>query len=793
MPPGAGPIPETIAHYKILGLLGSGGNGDVYLAEDPRLGRRVAIKVLAARHQSDPVRARRFLVEAQAAAKLDHPNICSVFEVGECEDGPFIVMPYVEGESLSQRLARGPLTLEQALDLGMQVLDALGEAHAAGLVHRDIKPANIMINRRDQAKVLDFGLAKAMSGAPDLGLPQDTLTGAGLVVGTLAYMSPEQLKGQDVDARTDLYSFGTVLFQMVTGRQAFEAGSQAEIISEILTVNPRLQTSSLRILHPTFARILDRALEKDRQNRYPSAKAFREDLAAFRAVLDMDGPTAQFPVAGTTETIPAARPRRAWIRPAALGAGLVLAAAWGILLWRRIPSAASSSTLARPIAVLPLINAGGDEDLDYFSDGLTEGLVDCLTHLPQARVIAESSLRRYRGAAPDVLALARDLGVGSVVQGRILAHRDTVTVELELTDAYDRHRIWGMRVEQAGRDLVALQNEVTSRLLEQLGAGGNGVARLHTSNDAFQLYLKGRYFAGKFTPEDMGRALAYFEQAIAKDPGFALPYLGMAKAYWGMCNTFQSARDTLPKAKAAAERALALDPDLGEAHAALGITTLVLDHDWARAEASLLRGTQLDPGAPRTWEQYGYLLARAGKVAEARKALDRAVELDPQSTEPLVSRVTARIFARDFRGGRADAERMLALVPDFWFGQLMKGLCIFQGGDREEGLQWIQRSTRGGSPFALAEYGFYLGQAGRRQEAQAILRQLRWDRDAGKGFVSHTHLAMVLAGLGERKEAIRELEQAVPEKDELLVGLPVSPNWDPLRGDPDFLRLLATL
>jgi len=792
-------------HYRVERLLGTGGMAKVYLAIDERLQRPVALKVLPGRLDDAIATEARFLREARAAAQLDHPNVCAIYEVGQTPEGHFIAMQLVEGETLAARLQRRRLTLREAADIAIQVLDALAEAHGKGIVHRDIKPANIMLTPKEQVKVLDFGLA--LTSAPGTDPSLLGLTQSGMVVGTVPYMSPEQLRGETTTPRSDLFSVGTMLYEMATGHRPFQAGSGVEVMSAILREVPPLladeRAASSGGVSPALRRILRHALEKDPARRFASAAEFRGELEVLREGLsgsnDQTRAEQRAVLSGLSETLrnsSAIVRRHQGLRWSLTTLTFVAALAGGWLGWSRIFPASSIES----VAVLPILNQSGDPDLDWMCEGLGEQLTQQISRLPKLKVIARSSTLRYRGQDLDLAAVGRDLGVKALLVGRLQKHRDAASLSFELVQAADRRFLWGHRIDRPADHLVETQNtlaeEVGGALSGRLGpeerqalAGG----RVKATAEAYQLYLKGRHYADKWTPEDLGRAMAYFEQAAEKDPAFALVHVGLANAWWGMASTFKPSGEVMPKVKAEAQKALALDANLAEAHTALGIATFILDRDHPTAEASLLRGIALNPSSSSAHGQYGYFLTLHARKAEAFRELDRAVELDPRSSTYLIIRAISGTFLTEPERALQDAQRALQLEPEAWFAWMVIAMNEFQKGKVAEALRDIDKATASGSSHALACKGYFLGRSGRKDDAARVLATLEEMRQSRKGFVSPTNLAYVQLGLGQEAEALKNLQLSETLREESAVGMKVDPFLSSLRAKPEFRSLLEKI
>ncbi|MFL6244591.1 MAG: protein kinase domain-containing protein [Thermoanaerobaculia bacterium] len=754
-------VGSKVGPYEVLGLLGEGGMGQVYRGRDPRLGREIAIKVLARDALQDAEATGRLEREARAIAALSHPNIVAVYDVGR-EDGSFyLVTELLEGKTLRDTMQPPPMNWRRAVEIGAEVADGLAAAHAKSIVHRDLKPENIFITDSGRVKILDFGLAQTdpmLSQRDEREMPTAKWfqTHPGTVIGTLGYMSPEQLRGESVDPSADLFSLGCILFEMVTLRKPFQRDSGAATIAAILKDDlPRDVLSAA--VPAEFQRIIEGCVEKSPSTRFQSARDLALTLRAIGSSTSMANDVVR-------------------------------------TLTRRRASKTIDS-----IAVLPLANASNDPNSEYLSDGITEGIINKLSQLPKLKVMARSTMFRYKNRGVDAQSVGRELRVRAVLTGVVKTVGQRLQISVELVDSLDGAQLWGETYSRELADLLKLQEEMSREIAEKLrlkltGAEKKKLRKRTTDNsEAYQLYLKGRYHWNKRTEESLRKGVQFFREAIESDPSFAAAYAGMADCFISMATNIPlPPRETMPKAKAAALRAVEIDEGMAEGWASLGAVRWWFDWDWEGAEEAYRRAIALNPNYANAHDGYSMLLAARGRFDEAVEQISKASDLDPLSLIIAVHAGWPFYFARDLESAIHRFRKALELDENFIPAHGWLGMALGQQHRHREALDAFNRALEVDRiPILTTMLAHTHAIAGDREMALKLLEDLM--NTARKRYISPYDIAVVHAGLGDKQAAIEHLQGALDDRSPWMVFLPVDPRLDGLRGEPAFARIMAAL
>jgi len=827
---------QSLSHYRVLSLIGAGGMGEVYLAEDTHLGRKVALKLLPKEFTEDPKRVRRFELEARAASSLNHPNIVTIFEVGQVDGRHFIATEYIDGQTLRERLSGAQLEVGEALDVAAQIASALEAAHEAGIVHRDIKPENVIVRPDGLVKVLDFGLAKlAERQSSSAGYEPTTVEGVnttpGMVLGTVSYMSPEQARGLTVDARSDNFSLGVVMYEMVAGRCAFVGATPSDVMAAILQNEPLPLTRFAQNVPAEFERIVAKALCKDREGRYQTAGELSIDLKSLKQELEVEARLNRSPKPGgdvskraatsgsqaSVETVyesaattgDGARARtissaeyliseiKRHRRVAELAAAVVLVALAAVAYFFYTTSGGEAID---SVAVLPFVDVNADPNAEYLSDGISESVINSLSRLPDLKVKSLSSVLRYKGQQVDAQAVGRELNVKAVLIGRLTKQGDNLAISTELVDVRDNSHLWGNQYSRKMSDILVIPGEIARQISDGLGLRLSGVekkqlAKQYTeSTDAYQLYIWGRYFFNKNTRAGYEKSIEYYNQAIEKDPNYALAYAGLAYTYYFMGNRgFWSAKESGQKLEGAALKALALDDTLAEGHALLGINKYN-NFDWAGAEKELKQALELDPNSDSANRGYFQYLSAVGRPDEALSYAKRVVELDPTTTPGYLA--YAYFLARQydkaievFREAREkkpnDAQNHILLGATY----LSKGMYKEAVTEMQKGVDLDNTAERWDRHPMLA-YAYAM--AGNRDEALKILDEQK-ELAKPPGYISPYNFAIIYTGLGDKDRAFEWLEKGYEQRTQYVYRVKREPMFDSLRSDPRYAELLRKM
>jgi serine/threonine-protein kinase len=837
--------PEVIAHYRILKRLGKGGMGEVFLGEDTKQhGRKVALKVLPPGLTKDEGRLRRFKQEARAILALNHPNILTIFEIGQTDSTYYIATEFIDGETLRQYLWRDPVKVDEALGIAIQIAMALEAAHAAGIVHRDVKPENIMLRHdrfvRDRfVKVLDFGLAKLTE--PDPLLPNAeavtipiTHTSPGAVLGTSGYMSPEQAQGESIDPRSDIFSLGVVLYEMVAGHAPFKGPTESHVRVSIIDHDPEPLTTQSGEVPRQLERIVSKALAKDKSKRYQTITDFKLDLEQLREELHLSesqignrtglrsGPqltqntgfvpsqtdsrrgSATSPVEGapTVSSVEyivneVSRHKSTTLFLLAIILVLIVGATYFYYSHRTIDS----------VAVLPFVNDSNDPNAEYLSDGITESIIRSLSQLPKLKVMSSSAVFRFKNKSIDPQEAGRGLKVGAVLAGRVVKQGDRLIIKTELIDVSDGSQLWGAEYNNNLSDIFSVQDEIARKISETLrlqltGADEERLAKRYTKDtEAYELYLKGRYFWNKRDEAGLRNGIKYFQAAEEKDPNYALAYSGLADSY-ALLSDIGVVRpaDEMPKAKAAAQKAVDIDPSLAEAYTSRAFVKLAYDWDWLAAQSDFKRALELNAKYPTAHQWYASYLMQMGKFDQAKAEIEQAYQLDPLS--PIIGSNAGLYFYYEHNYDDAidKYKKTLQTDPDFWVARHYLGLAYVQKKMYAEAISQLRALIKAPAEGALsdeivaketeasASLGFAYAMAGRRADAEAILK--KFEALARQRYVSGLYFAIIYAGLRDSDRAMENLNKAFESRHPGLVLIRIEPMFDALRSDDRFKQLV---
>lgn len=767
-------IGKTISHYKVLEKLGAGGMGVVYKAKDTKLKRTVVLKFLPPELTRDEKAKNRFIHEAQAASALEHTNICNIHEINETEDGQlFIVMACYEGQTLKEKIEKGALKIEKAVDIAIQICQGLTKAHEKGIVHRDIKPSNIFIDKEGVVKILDFGLVKLVG--------RTQLTKTGSTLGTVAYMSPEQAGGDEIDHRTDIWSLGIVLYEMIAGQTPFASDYDQAVIHSILNEEPDPLISARSGIPAELQEILNKALEKRKENRYQSVDRMLIDLKSLKNSTGL--------IAARLPSIKINRNR--------IPAKFIFGIASILLLFAVLVIYylfLYGESKIDSVAVLPFENVSNDPELEYLCDGIADNIINSLSRLPELKVIASNSVRYYKGKEIDIRTVAKDLDVRSIVVGKLLQPEGNLSIRVELVDALNRRQLWGEQYDGEFSEILEIQKEIAWEISEKLRSkltpeDKKKLTRTYTENtEAYQNYLRGLHQWKKFTIEGFTKAIEHYQMALRKDPNYALAYAGIANSYalLGSYHGNQAPNKIFPRAREAALKAIDLDDSICEAYIALAAIRMFYDWGWKGTEQAFKQAIELNPNSALATQHYGLFLAMMKRTVEAIARQKKALELDPLSYKTNDDLALSYVDLKQYERAIQQLKIAIELGPQLPSAHRSLGLVYFLKGLKKEAIDEFRKAVvlSDSQKRYVGYLGWALGSTGNKDEALQILHDLQ------KSPGAEGSIALVHIGLGEKEQALNWLEKAYQARSSMMVLIYVDPYYDSLRNEPRFIRLL---
>lgn len=799
---------KIFGNYEIVRGIAEGGMGSVYLATDKKLDRPVAIKILKDGLANDQSNLMRFMQEAKSASALNHPNILIIHEIGETEGHHYLVSEFIEGDTLRAYCGKSAVDFASVLNISIQIVNALIAAHTAHIIHRDIKPENIIVRPDGFVKILDFGLAKLSEQSIALGPEESTIkaqTAKGMILGTVNYMSPEQAKGERVDERTDIFSLGVTIYEMVTGRTPFVGKSNSETLANLINKEPQMLSRFVESVPAELQRIVAKMLRKEKDLRYQTMKGLSTDLTDLLESISFEeklerSKSLDHHISASTRSLEAETGRRNFItkkmpsfsRPL-FGAILLIALLIGGIslgFWYFGNSSADRGAIAS-IAVLPFINESGNPENEYLSDGLSESLINSLSGLPHLKVIARNSVFSYKGKDIDAQTIGRELNVEALVTGRVVQRGDDLTISVELTNIRDKSHIWGKQYYRKISDLLYLQRDISSDITENLRPRLTSderprATKNYTENvEAYQLYLKGRFYSDQYTEEGFRNAVERFNDAIEKDPNYALAYAGLAEAYWQASVQTLPPREAMPKAREAALKALSLDDTLAEAHTLLASVLAFYDYDFPAAEREFKRAIELNPGSAVVHQWYGWYLASFKRADEALIEIRRAQELDPLSLFINAELGLPFYLTRRYDQAIVQYKRAFEMDPNSILARIGLANSYIKKGMYEEAIS-VSSEPETDDSFLLGTKAHALARLGNRMEAQKIIEQLNSQQRYQPSYV----FTIIHIGLGDKEQAIEWLERAYENREDGMVWLNSDPILDDIRTDPRFRELV---